>query len=302
MNVYRMCTFLLFAMFSLAQTSFAQSPLLLLKESIPAPDFRLSYGTNELNFGELRLPKGSGPFPVMVLIHGGCWKAQLLGLDARATSLDLLRPIAADLRQSGIATWNIEYRRVGNEGGGWPGTYHDIGQAIDFLRGIAAKYSLDVNHVIVGGHSAGGQLAFWAAARPKLPPKNSAYTKDPLRLKAVVNLDGPIDLKAGAPFTEQFCGFPAVREFLGGSAEDYPERYSAGSANTYLPLGVNQLIVIGSLLGGIRDQVSGYAKAAESKGDHVTVLDLEKTGHFGFLFPNSDSWKSVQERIGTLAK
>jgi acetyl esterase/lipase len=302
MNVYpvRMC--LLFVVFSLMHNSRAQSPLLLLKESIPAPDFRLSYGTNELNFGELRLPKGSGPFPVMVLIHGGCWKAQLPGLDPRATSLDLLRPIAAALPETGIATWNIEYRRIGNDGGGWPGTYYDISRAIDFLRTIATKHSLDTNRVIVGGHSAGGQLAFWAAARPKLAPQSALYTKDPLRLRAVVNLDGPIDLKAGAPFAEQFCGFPAIREFMGGSPDEYPERYSVGSANTYLPLGVNQLVVIGSLLAAIRDQVSSYTKAAESKGDHVTVLDLQKTGHFGFLFPDSDSWKSVQQQIGTLAK
>src|SRR5690242_13098559 len=122
---------------------FAQSPLLLLLEKVPAPDQRLSYGTNDLNFGELRLPKGSGPFPVMVLIHGGCWKAQLPGLDPRATALDLLSPIAAALPQSGIATWNIEYRRIGNEDGGWPGTYHDVSRAIDFLRTIARKYSLD---------------------------------------------------------------------------------------------------------------------------------------------------------------
>jgi acetyl esterase/lipase len=302
MNFDRMPRFLLFAILSLTHTSFAQSPLLLLKESIRAPDFRLSYGTNELNFGELRLPKASGPFPVMVLIHGGCWKAELPGLDPRATSLDLLRPIAAALPETGIATWNIEYHRVGNEGGGWPGTYHDIGRAIDFLRTIAAKHSLDTNRVIVGGHSAGGQLAFWAAARPKLPRENPLFAKDPLPLKGVVDLDGPIDLKAGAPFTEQFCGFPAIHEFMGGSPDSYPERYSMGSANTYLPLGINQLIVVGSLLGGIRDQVSNYTKAAESKGDHVTVLDLQKTGHFGFLFPDSDSWKSVQDRIGTLAQ
>jgi acetyl esterase/lipase len=297
-----MLTCLLFAVISLAHTLFAQSPLLLLKENIPAPDFRLSYGSNDLNFGELRLPKGSGLFPVMVLIHGGCWKAQLPGLDPRATSLDLLRPIAAALPKTGIATWNIEYRRVGNEGGGWPGTYHDVSQAIDFLRTIAAKYSVDTNRVIVGGHSAGGQLAFWAAARPKLDPKNTLYRKDPLVLKGVVNLDGPIDLKTGAPFTEKFCGFPAIHEFMGGSPDSYPERYSAGSANTYLPLRVSQLVVVGSLLGGIHDQVSSYAKAAESKGDHVTVLDLQKTGHFGFLFPDSDSWKSVQDGIALLAK
>jgi len=286
----------------LALTSFAQSPFLLLKENLPAPDHRLSYGTNELNFGELRLPKGAGPFPVVVLIHGGCWKAQLPGLDPRATSLDLLKPIAAALAETGIASWNVEYRRVGNDGGSWPGTFHDVGRAIDFLRTIAEKHSLDLKRVIVGGHSAGGQLAFWAAARPKLPPSNPLYSKEPLPLKAVLNLDGPIDLKTGAAFTEQFCGFPAIHEFLGGSPDAYPDRYAAGSANSYMPLGVNQLIVMGALLGGISDQISTYTKAAKSKGDNVTVLDLTKAGHFGFLFPKSDEWKSVQARISALVK
>ncbi len=280
----------------------AQNPLLLLKEKTPAPDYRLAYGTNELQFGELRLPKGAGPHPVVVLIHGGCWKAQLPGLDPRATSLDLLRSLAAALADSGLATWNIEYRRVGNAGGGWPGTFEDIGRAIDFLRTISSQHSLDLRRVIATGHSAGGQLAFWAAARPRLSPSDALYTPKPLPLKAVIDLDGPIDLKTGAAFTEQFCGFPAIQEFMGGSATDHPERYRAGSANSFLPLGVQQEIVIGSLLGGIREQAASYAKEAKSRGDKVALLDLETAGHFGFLFPQSGPGKSLLERFKSAAE
>lgn len=280
----------------------AQNPLLLLKEKTPAPDYRLAYGTNELQFGELRLPKGAGPHPVIVLIHGGCWKAQLPGLDPRATSLDLLRPLAAALADSGMATWNIEYRRVGNAGGGWPGTFEDIGRAIDFLRTISSQHSLDLRRVIATGHSAGGQLAFWAAARPRLSPLDALYAPKPLALKAVIDLDGPIDLKTGAAFTEQFCGFPAIQEFMGGSATDRPERYRAGSANSFLPLGVQQEIVIGSLLGGIREQAASYSKEAKSRGDRVALLDLETAGHFGFLFPQSVPGKSLLERFKSAAE
>jgi acetyl esterase/lipase len=283
-------------------SALAQSPLLLLEEKVPAPDYRLSYGSNELNFGELRLPKGSGPYPVVVLIHGGCWKARLEGLDPRATSLDLLRPMAAALTESRMATWNIEYRRVGNEGGGWPGTFQDVGQSIDFLRSISEKHSLDLKRVIVAGHSAGGQLAFWAAARPKLSSADVLYSRQPLPLKAVIDLDGPIDLKAGERFTGQFCGFPAIQEFLGGSPDRYPDRYRAGSASSFLPLGVQQEIIVGSLLGGIKDQVESYSKEAKSKGDKVAVLDLEQGGHFGFLFPRSEYWKPLLERFKASSK
>jgi acetyl esterase/lipase len=269
----------------------------LLKEKTPEPDRRISYGTNELQFGELRLPKRTGLHPVVVLLHGGCWKAQLAGLDPRATSLDLLRPIAVALIDAGFATWNVEYRRVGNDGGGWPGTFHDVGEATDFLRTFSERHSLDLKRVIVAGHSAGGHLAFWVGARPNLPASNPLYRKDPLKVKAVMNLDGPIDLKAAAPFTERFCGFRAITEFMGGSPEELAPQYAAASASSFLPLGVRQEIVAGSLIAGIREQITEYAQQAKSKGDVVTLTSLENAGHFGFLSPKSEAWKIVKERL-----
>lgn len=110
---------------------------------------------------ELRVPSGPGPHPVAVLIHGGCFKA------AYATLRDLA-PMADALKATGIATWNIEYRWLGEPGGGWPGTYLDVGRAVDHLRALAGQHPLDLGRVVVVGHSAGGHLATWAAARARV--------------------------------------------------------------------------------------------------------------------------------------
>ena len=133
-------------------------------QALPAevPDHRVHYGKDSSQYGELRLPKGKGPHPVVVLIHGGCFKA------AYATPRDLA-PMGDALKVDGIATWNIEYRRLGQPGGGWPGTYLDAGHAVDELRGLAGRHSLDLGRVVLLGHSAGGHLAMWAAARPRVP-------------------------------------------------------------------------------------------------------------------------------------
>src|SRR5262245_19813991 len=126
-------SFLFLACFLPAVIGQEVSPDFLLSEKVPAADFRLAYGSNELQFGELRLAKGKGPHPIAILVHGGCWSARLGNFDPRGTSLDLLRPMAAALANTGLATWNIEYRRLGNPGGGWPGTFQDLSEATDFL-------------------------------------------------------------------------------------------------------------------------------------------------------------------------
>src|SRR6478752_1234869 len=142
-----------------AQTT---SPLDLLKEAA-APGERIPYGKGTLQFGDLRVPDGPGSHPVAILVHGGCWSAKLGQLPEAATSLDLLRPLAAALVQNGIATWNVEYRRLGNDGGGWPGTYEDLANATDFIRELAPKHHLDLQRIVLVGHSSGGHLALWLA-------------------------------------------------------------------------------------------------------------------------------------------
>jgi acetyl esterase/lipase len=141
-----------------------------------APDLRVAYGRDSSQYGELRLPKRAGPHPVVVLIHGGCWKAAYGGSSQLGALADAL---AAD----GIATWNIEYRRLGQAGAGWPGTYLDVANAVDYLRTLARQYPLDLSRVVLVGPSAGGHLAMRAAARSRLPAQSPLYSADPLRVR-----------------------------------------------------------------------------------------------------------------------
>src|SRR5579862_343786 len=96
-------------------------------------DARIQYGTDSLQFGDLRLPKKSGLHPVAIVIHSGCWVSKFADLKNSAALSDALR-------DEGIATWNIEYRRIDNPGGGWPGTFQDVAAAVDILPSIAKKY------------------------------------------------------------------------------------------------------------------------------------------------------------------
>jgi acetyl esterase/lipase len=270
-----------------------RSPDDLLK--LPAPDAnRVAYGTGALQFGELRVPAGRGPHPVVIIIHGGCWVAKLGKLDDRAIALDLVRPIAADLTADGFATWNLEYRRLGNDGGGWPGTFQDIAAGADHLRQIAAKNQLDLSRVVAIGHSAGGHFALWLAARPKLPISSELYVKDPLRLKGVVDLDGPGDLKAMLPLQQQVCGAPVITQLMGGSPEERAERYREGSPVEMLPLGVPQEIFVGRMFAV---QTPVYVEAAKRAGDTVHATVAAQSGHFVFIDPGSSGWLQVVTAI-----
>jgi acetyl esterase/lipase len=139
----------------------------------PPADHRISYGPDPLHFGELRLPPGRGPHPVVIVVHGGCWFAEY--------DLHHLAAFSAALTKLGAATWSLEYRRIGNGGGAWPGTFQDVARGADYVRELAKKYPLDLKRVVIVGHSAGGQLALWLAARHRLPKESALYTPDPLR-------------------------------------------------------------------------------------------------------------------------
>jgi acetyl esterase/lipase len=123
---------------------------------------RISYGAEDTSFGELTVPQGTGPFPVAVLLHGGCWVS-------RAGNISEMRPMAAMVAKHGIAAWNVEYRRAGHPGGGWPGTYHDLSLATDFVRELAKSHPLSLSRVVIIGHSSGGYFGAWLAGRSHLP-------------------------------------------------------------------------------------------------------------------------------------
>ena len=274
-----------------------RGPLDLANAPVPAGAIRIVYGSDALQFGELREPSTKPPHPVAIVVHGGCWLGQLGDIDPRAVALDNMRPLAAALTDNGIATWNVEYRRLGQSGGGWPGSFRDVGTAADFLRTLAKEHQLDLSRVISIGHSAGGHFAMWLAARPRIPATSELYVKDPIRLTGVVDLDGPADLKATIPLQQPICGRPVITDLMGGSPEQQPERYRAGSPIELLPLGVPQAFFAGRMFGA---HVAPYEAAAKKAGDTVQATAIADAGHFVFIDPQSSVWPQVLASVRRL--
>jgi acetyl esterase/lipase len=259
-------------------------------------DYRFSYGDDANQVGELRVPSGVGPYPIVILIHGGCFRADF-------AKFGELGPIGDALKAKGIATWNIEYRRLSQPGSGWPGTYLDIGRGVDYLRSIATQNHLDLKRVIVVGHSNGGNFALWAAARSHLPKSSPVYLSDALPVRGVIDLAGPPNIEAFIPY-EKVCGGAVVEQILGGKPADVPDHYAQASAMTLLPLGVPQ-----TLIWGQEDALvplalgETYTKMAKHAGDSVRLLVLPAAGHFEIATPFSPAWPAVEgEILSLLAK
>jgi acetyl esterase/lipase len=278
----------------------ATNPLELLKQPTPPANRRIVYGKDSSQFGEIRVPDGTGPFPIALLVHGGCWSDKLKDLPEAVTSFELLRPIASALAQAGIASWNVEYRRLGNEGGGWPGTYRDISRAADLLRDIAPRYHLDLNRTFVIGHSSGGQLAMWLAARNKLPKNSILRTDSPLSLKGVINIDGPPDLETFRSIEQPMCGGPVVTEFIGGTPVEFPDRYREGSVSELLPTGVRQELFIRAQPAQLSRLVEQYVGVAEKAGDPIRMFTLKGSSHFDGINPRTPDWQIVMASIRSL--
>ncbi len=249
----------------------------------PPPDHRLPYGSGPLQFGNLRLPKGAGPHPVVVFVHGGCWLSRY----------DIAHVAALEqaLADSGFAVWSIEYRRVGDEGGGWPSTFADVGQGADFLRDIAPKYGLDINRVVAAGHSAGGHLALWLAARRKLPSSSELRVQNPLAVRGVFGLAPAPDLEglhaAGT------CG-GVVNQLMGGSPTDHPDRYAATSLMQLAPVGVPQVHIVGAHDRTWTPVGRAYVARAREVGDTmITLVEAPEAGHFELISPTSTTWPLV---------
>ncbi|HEY2069867.1 MAG TPA: alpha/beta hydrolase [Rhizomicrobium sp.] len=269
----------------------------LLSRPRPAPTKVASYGPDKLESGELFLPTGAGPHPVVVLIHGGCWLAELPGTE-------LMDYIAADLQKRGFAVWNVEYRREGNPGGGYPGTFLDIANGLDALRGLAPANHLDLRKVVVVGHSAGGHLALWAAARAHLPKTSLLYKPNPLPIAGVVSLAGIPDLadyRANGPTA---CGGPStIDRLVGPGTHQHPDVYADTSPASLLPIGVKQVIVSGSLDHIVPERFGhDYAAKARAAGDGVRVADMDGAGHFELIDPTSDAWSQIEAGIAALAR
>jgi acetyl esterase/lipase len=263
------------------------------KLSASIKPLRLAYGPEDLQFGDLYVPNQSGLHPIVILIHGGYWRARY--------GLELMNGLAEDLAKRGYAAWNIEYRRVGNPGGGWPGTFLDVALAADYLRELAPSYKLDLTKVVSIGHSAGGHLAFWLSARPRIPffvhnsplagshlTGNNEETATSLALAGTISLAGVVDLQMA---WRLHLSNDAVVELLGGTIANVPERYIAASPAAMLPLGIPQVLIHGTNDDSVPLEVSQtYANAARSVNDPVTYFELEGVDHFDVIDPHSQAW------------
>ena len=252
--------------------------------SIPA-NHRLSYGSDPAQFCDLYLPSRSGLHPVVILLHGGCWRAEY--------GLAPLGQLCVALASEGLAVWNVEYRRLGN-GGGWPATFMDVAAAADALRDIAAQHALDISSVVVMGHSAGGHLAIWLAGRHRLPPESPLFTAAPLPLRGVIALAGVPDLVEGV--RRDICS-GAILDLVGGSPDAVPERYQQASPSALLPLGVPQWHIIGHDDQSVPvDYLQQYVAFAAGQDDiHLDILAA--TGHFEPVVSDTAAWTTVKQAV-----
>jgi acetyl esterase/lipase len=242
----------------------------------PDADARLVYGPEPLQFADLRVPSGPGPYPVVAMLHGGYWQA--------IYNLIHTGHLCVDLAAHGIASWNVEYRRIGDPGGGWPAAQEDVCLALEHLAGLGTKHPLDLSRLVVMGHSAGGQLALLAARRTSIP------------LRAAFSLAGVVDLRA-IDATGDDNG--AIRRMLGGPAKKIPERWDEASPSRQLPLGFRYVLACGT------EDVhwapnEAFAAAGREAGDDVELLPLEGAGHFELVDPLAPEWTVIRRTLHRL--
>lgn len=246
----------------------------ILSQAPPSPDLRVAYGGDPNQFLEVRLPRGKRPYPVLLNIHGGYWRAKY--------DLAHAGHLCEALRAAGVATFNAEYRRIGNDGGGWPGTFADIRSAYRFIRQEASRFHLDVKRLAVMGHSAGGQLALCLAAHES-------------SLRQAISLAGVVDLRKA--FARHLSN-DAVAEFLGGKPSEVPEHYREADPMELKIAHARQWLLHGSEDDTVPPEFSrDYAEQKKKSGEHVQLIEIARSGHFELINPASEVFKQVNAAV-----
>lgn len=252
------------------------------------PDVRLRYDENPLTFGDLRLPEGDteGDVPLVIMLHGGAWESDY--------SLDYMSPLAEALTDAGVATWNIEFRRLSNKGGSYPGIFLVAAHGIDYARQLAKKYPIDLDRVVLMGHSSGGHLATWAAGRQNIPASSEFYTNDPLPVSGVVDLAGVLDLESAYKHGRK----DVLKLLAAKDGSDIADKAPIASSINLLPMGVPQTLIIGSKdntwrLGSQRR----YRDAGVEGGDAIDLVELDGANHFDTVDPCSPAWDPIVSAV-----
>ncbi|HEY3972698.1 MAG TPA: alpha/beta hydrolase fold domain-containing protein [Candidatus Sulfotelmatobacter sp.] len=258
----------------------------ILSLSPPPADARLAYGPDANQFLDLRLPsvspKKTSPFPLVINIHGGFWRAKY--------NLDHAGHLCAALTEKGLATANVEYRRVGNAGGAWPGTFADIRAAYQFLLQNAQRQNLDAKTVIIMGHSAGAQLALCLAAH------EPSVTR-------VVSLAGVVDLRRA---NQLDLSNDAVVEFLRGTPGEVPDHYREADPMELSIPQARQWLIHGSADEEVppdfsRRYVAIKQERSGKEKEDTRLLEISGAGHYDLIDPRSLAWKQVEDAVLHLA-
>ena len=256
----------------------------------PAPSARLAYGGAPSQYAELFRPAGAGPFPVVVLVHGGCWTVEFGGIGQ-------MRNLAGALAAQGIAVWNVEYRRADEDGGGYPGTYQDMHAALELLERSAPAHQLDLKRIVAVGHSAGGQLVQWIAGRARIPASSPLHRAHLLPVRQIVSLGGLADLRNERDLIKSSCGRDTA-QLAGLPSAARPDVFADTNAAELMPNGSHTVLINGEL-----DTISppraahDYAARAKAAGDTAEVIVLPGASHYDEVAASSPSFKLVLAAI-----
>ncbi len=262
----------------------------------PSADRTIAYGADPLqHVGLWRPASDATSCPTVLMIHGGCWRTDV----AQAS---LMSYVADDLRGRGIAVWNVEYRGVDRPGGGYPGTFRDVAAAADLLARDGPALGFDTRRVVAVGHSAGGHLALWLAARPKLSRSSVLWSRRPLPIAAVLSLGGLPDLALARSDAAEACGADTVDRLIGPVTPAHPDPYADTSPDRLLPLGVTQVLV-----NGAADPIApprfaaAWVAGARAAGDDAESVMVPDQGHVELIAPGTPAWEHAITEIERLS-